>query len=56
MTKVLVQYERETPLPPWVTPNVLKAMHEKDGKSLRQLGREFGVSHETIRNLIKKAQ
>ena len=55
MPKKTITYERETKLPEWATPFILKAMH-LEGTSLRALGKEFGVSHETIRLMIKKAK
>ena len=55
MGKIKVTYERENKLPDWATPFILKAMH-LEGTSLRALGKEFGVSHETIRLIIKKAK
>lgn len=50
-----VTYLRHTPFPDDVTPRVLKAMNE-DGVSLRQLAEKYGVSYETIRLEIKKAE
>jgi len=55
MGKRIVTYTRETPFPDDVTPRVLKAMSE-DGVSLRDLAKKYGVSHETIRNEIRKAE
>ena len=54
MRKRIVSYVIETPFPDDVTPRVLKAMHE-DGMSLRALAEKYGVSYETIRTEIKKA-
>ena len=55
MGKKTVTYVIETPFPDDVTPRVLKAMHE-DGMSLRALALKYGVSYETIRTEIKKAE
>ena len=54
MSKITVTYERDSKLPEWATPQVLKLM-QKEGKSLREIGRLAGVSRETVRQLILKA-
>ena len=50
-----VTYLRQTPFPDDITSRVLKAMN-KDGMSLRDLAKKYGVSYETIRLEIKKAE
>ena len=55
MGKIKVVYERENPLPDWATAKVVKAMHD-EGRSLRNLAKQFGVSHQTIANLIERAK
>ena len=53
MRKITVSYERETKLPEWATPSVLRAM-KAEGKTLREIGNLVGVSYETIRQLLLK--
>jgi len=55
MRKKIISYEVETKLPEWATPEALQALN-KHGKSLRELAKLAGVSHETIRQQIKKAR
>lgn len=56
MRTVKVEYERRTALPEWATPAVILAMHEVDGKTLREMEEVLGVSRTTIGKIIAKAK
>ena len=55
MTKIIVSYERESKLPEWATPAILKAMKD-EGKTLREIAKLTGVSYETVRTQILKVR
>ena len=55
MQKITVTYQKDRILPEWATPEALKALQD-NGKTLRELAKMAGVSHETIRQQIKKVK
>ena len=54
-TKIIISYEGESKFPEWATPEVLRAMHQQ-GRTLKDIGDQFGVSAEAIRQRILKAK
>lgn len=55
MSKVTISFERDSKFPEWATPDILKAMR-KEGRTLKDIADQFGVTAEAVRQRVLKAK